>query len=300
MMSNLALFAESPALLAQLVLNGVLVGAIFALVAYGMALVWGVMNVINVAQGELVMLGGYVVLALTRAGVSPLAAIPVSAAILYLVGWALYRTVVFRVVERDLFTSLLATFGVSILLQQLMNQVFGADIQSVDAGLGSYFLASGAVTIAKVNVLGFCAALAVGAGLVQYLRATRRGMAIRATAQNARAARVLGIDVQRVYAQTFALNAALCGAAGGLVAMTWVIHPYLGLTYTLRSFMIVIAAGLGNVGGVLLAGTGLGVAENLAGFVFGAEYETALVFAMLVLIIVARNLFLVRQRRYLV
>jgi len=298
-MSNLTLLFDTPALALQLVIDGVLVGAIFALVAYGMALVWGVTNVINVAQGELVMLGGYVVFYLSRFGVSPLLALPIAAVSLYVVGWVLYRLAIFRVVNGDLFTSLLATFGLSILLQQLMNQVFGADIRSVQADLGSFFLAGGLVTVAKIKLIAFIVALAVGAGLVLFLKRSRLGQAIRATSQNARAARILGIDTHRVYAATFALNAAICGAAGGLVAMTWIIHPYLGLTYTVRSFMIIVVAGLGNIGTVLAAGCGLGVAENAAGFILGTEYETAFVFALLVAILVGRNLALARQRRYL-
>ena len=298
-MSNLALFAETPALLLQLLVEGILVGAIFALVAYGMALVWGVMNVINIAQGELVILGGYVVIELAKAGFPPLAGVPVAAAALYVFGWLLYRIVIYRIVDRDVFFSLLATFGLSILIQQLANQVFGADIQSANSGMGSFTFANGMITVDQVKVLAFVIALAVGALLVFFLKSTRLGQAIRATAQNPRAARVVGIDTDRVYATTFALNAAICGAAGALVAMTWIIHPYLGLTYTLRSFMIVIVAGLGNLGGVLAAGTGLGVAENIAGFLFGTEYQTAFVFALLVVILVFRNLRLRSRRLYL-
>ena len=298
-MSNLLLLFDTPALALQLLVDGILVGALFALVAYGMALVWGVMNVINIAQGELVMLGGYAVLYLAQAGLDPLLAVPIAAAILYLIGWALYRLVIFRVVDRDLFTSMLATFGLSILIQQVVNQVFGADIRSVGSSLGSYSFAGGFVSVAQIKLVAFAIALGVGAALVLFLKRSRLGQAIRATAQNARAARVLGVDTHRVYATTFALNAAICGAAGGLVAMTWVIHPYLGLTYTLRAFMIVIVAGLGNVGAVLLAGTGLGIAENAAGFVWGPEYQTAFVFILLVAILLGRNLLLARERRYL-
>lgn len=298
-MSNLLLLFDTPALALQLVVDGILVGALFALVAYGMALVWGVMNVINIAQGELVMLGGYAVLYLVQLGLPPLLALPLAAVILYAIGWALYRVVIFRVVDRDLFTSMLATFGLSILIQQVVNQVFGADIRSVASDLGTYSFASGFVSVPQIKLVAFAIALAVGAALVLFLKRSRLGQAIRATAQNARAARVLGVDTHRVYAATFALNAAICGAAGGLVAMTWIIHPYLGLTYTLRSFMIVIVAGLGNVGAVLLAGTGLGIAENAAGFIWGTEYQTAFVFILLVLILLGRNLLLARERRYL-
>jgi branched-chain amino acid transport system permease protein len=298
-MSNLGVLIDAPILLVQLLVSGILVGAIFALVAYGMALVWGVMNIINIAQGEFVMLGGYVVFYLERAGVHPVIGIPVAAATMYCVGLALYRTVIFRIVDRDMFTSILATFGISILLQQLANQVFSADIRTVPSRLPSLLLANGLVTIPEIKLVGFGAALGVGAALIVFLRRTRLGRAIRATAQNARAARVLGIDTDHVYATTFAINCAICGAAGGLVAMTWFIQPYLGLTYTLRSFMIVIVAGLGNVAGVLMAGAGLGIAENAAGFVFGAEYQTAFVFGLLVVILVVRSALLKRTRRYL-
>jgi branched-chain amino acid transport system permease protein len=279
--------------------SGILVGAIFALVAYGMALLWGVMNIINIAQGEFVMVGGYIAFFLARAGISPIFGIPIAAVVMYGLGLALYRSVIWRIVDQDMFISILATFGISILLQQLGNQLFGSDIRTLPSHLPSLFLAGGMVTVPEIKIVGFAAALAVGAALVVFLRYTRLGQAIRATAQNARAARVLGIDTNRVYAATFALNCAICGAAGGLVAMTWFIQPYLGLTYTLRSFMIVIGAGLGNLPGVILAGTGLGVVEQAAGFILGAEYQTAFVFLLLVVILVGRNMVLARQRRYL-
>ncbi len=298
-MSNLSLLLNAPVLNLQLLINGMLAGAIFALAAYGMALVWGVMNVINIAQGELVMLGGFIVYFLAGYGISPLLGIPIATGVMYFVGVAMYRAVIFRIVDQDLFTSLLATFGISILLQQLMNQLFGADIRSLSANLGSWFFFNGLVSIDRIKVIAAIAALLLGTVLIVFMRRSRLGQAIRATAQNARAARVLGIDTDRVYAATFGINAAICGAAGGLVVLTWVIHPYLGLTYTVRSFMIVIIAGLGNLGAVIVAALGLGAAENFAGFILGAEYQTAFIYVLLVMILVWRNLWLRRQRRYL-
>lgn len=297
-MTDLMVLLQSPELNAQLVVDGMLAGAIFALAAYGMALVWGVMNLINVAQGELVMLGGYMVIWLVGRGVPAPLAVPLAAAAMYAVGWALYRIVIFRLVERDLFVSVLATFGLSIVLQQLANLVFGANVRTLDAGFGSLFLPGGLV-VPTVKLAAFAAALALGATLMLFLRHSRRGQAIRATAQNARAARVLGVDADRVYATTFALNAAICGAAGGLVAMTWIIHPYLGLPYTVRAFMIVVVAGLGSMLPVLGAAGGLGIAENYAGFLLGAEYQTAFLYALLVVILISRNLVLRRHRGYL-
>src|SRR5947209_189078 len=295
-MENLRLLFAAPPLSLQLLLDGVLIGAIFALAAYGMALVWGVMGLINVAQGELVMLGGYIAFYLYRAGIHPLFAVPVAAALLFAAGWLLYGAVIFRVVDKDLFISILATFGLSILLQQLANTLFGADVRTAESGFGTLFLFGGAVTVSRIKLISFAAALLTGAFLVLFLKRSRMGQAIRATAQNPRAARVMGVDTGRVFAWTFALNAAICGACGALVAMTWIVHPYLGLPYTVRSFMIVIVAGMGNLSGVLAAAMALGVAENFAGFVFGAEYQAAFVFTLLVAILVARRFWLARQR----
>src|SRR5918911_5355515 len=139
-MENVRILLQAPALSLQLVADGILIGGIFALSAYGMALVWGVMGLINVAQGELVMLGGYAAFYLYRAGIHPLFAVPVAALGLFVFGWLLYRTVVFRVVEKDLFISILATFGLSILLQQLANTLFGADVRTADSGFGTLVL----------------------------------------------------------------------------------------------------------------------------------------------------------------
>lgn len=298
-MENLSLLLQAPVLNLQLLVDGILVGSIFGLAAFGMALVWGVTNVINVAQGELVMLGGYVAVYVAGAGVHPLLAVPLAFVTLWAVGWVLYRAVIWRVVGRDPFVSILATFGLAILLQQAANQGFGANLRTAGSRLGTLSLADGRVTVAEIKLVAFGAALLLGAALTLFLGRTRLGQAIRAASQNARAARILGIDTDGVYAATFALNAAICGATGALVAMTWVIHPYLGLPYTVRSFMIVVVAGIGNVLGIILAASVLGVAEQYAGFVLGAQFQTAFLFSLLVVILVARNEALKRQRRHL-
>jgi len=245
MFENLQLLIDYPSLGVDLIANGLMIGAIFALAAFGMALVWGVLGIINIAQGEFVMLGGFVALTAAGLGVPPLLTIPLAAIALFILGWGLYRLVIFRVVDRDLFVSLLATFGLSIILQQLSNEIFGADVRTLETGLGTMVLFDGQIVLAEIKLVSFVTALTVGLVLWAFLKRARLGQAIRATAQNARAARILGIDTDRVYAATYALNAALCGAAGSLVVMAWTIHPYIGLPYTVRSFLVVIVAGLG-------------------------------------------------------
>jgi len=299
MLDNVLILFQAPVFSVDLIVNGMLIGAIFMLAAYGMALVWGVMNVINVAQGEFVMLGGYVTLLVFKMGLPPLVGIPVSAIVLFGIGWLVYRLVIFRVVERDVFTSLLATYGVAILLAQLINETFGADVQTVDTGMGTWFFLDNNVTISVVKVVAFVLAIIIGILLWLFLKKSRTGQAIRATAQNARAARILGIDTHRTFAMTYSLSAALCGAAGSLAIMAWAVHPYIGLPYTIRSFMIVVVAGVGNLLGVIIAGLGLGAAENVAGFVLGAEFQIAFVFALMIGALILRNSLLRRQRKYL-
>jgi len=294
---NLMLLFQAPVISADLIINGLLIGAIFALAAYGMALVWGVMNIINIAQGEFVMLGGYVAMILFWNGIHPLFSVAVAPFVLFFVGWALYKLVVFRVVDRDLFVSLLATFGLSILMQQLMNTVFTGNIQTAQSGLGTIQL--GSISILSIKVVAFFFTIILGGCLVVFMRKSRLGQAIRATSQNARAARVLGVDTDKVYAVTFGLNAAICGAAGAMVAMAYSIHPYIGLPYTIRAFMIVVVAGLGNIAGVVLAGLGLGAAENVASFVLGTEFQLAFTFCLLVVVLVWRNTRLAAKRQYL-
>ena len=299
MLDNFLLLFQVPVISIGLIINGLLIGSIFALAAYGMALVWGVMNIINIAQGELVMIGGYVTMILFWNGINPLFGVVVAPVVLFFIGYALYRLVVFRVVDRDLFVSLLATFGLSILLQQLMNTIFSGNVQTARSHLGDSQFFGGQISVSNVKVLAFVLSIVMGGCLVMFMRRSRLGQAIRATSQNPRAARVLGVDTDKVYALTFGLNAAICGAAGALVAMAYAVHPYIGLPYTIRAFMIVIVAGLGNIFGVVLAGLGLGAAENVASFILGSQFQLAFVFSLLVVVLVWRNARLASKRQYL-
>ena len=317
MIENILLLAQNPVGLLNLIIDGIMIGAIFALIAYGMALVWGVMNIINLTQGEYVIFGGFIAfyvstewqlqidflgVSLSWQGAHALWALLVAPCILYVIGWAVYRVVIFRIVDRDMFTSILATFGISILLQQFMNSVFTADDVVAQHNMGTWLAWRtdvGELAIERVRMVALAFALVVGGALALYLKRTRNGQAIRAVAQNARAAQLMGIDTDRVYARTYALNAALCGAAGVLVAMTLTIHAFTGLIYTVRSFMIVIIAGLGNVGGVIVAGLGLGAGEKVAEVVIGTSYQVAFVTGLLLAVLLYRGVRLAMQRKYL-
>ncbi|MAH02443.1 MAG: branched-chain amino acid ABC transporter permease [Candidatus Pelagibacter sp.] len=293
------LIFKAPMLMVQASMNGILLGILFALIAYGMALQWGVMNIINIAQGELVILGGYIAYFMFKAGIHPAFGIIVSPIIMFFVGWFLYKAVISRVVDRDLFISILATFGISIVTQQLMNSVFGSDVVVAQSNFGTLMLFDNSVVLPYVKLFSGVVSIIFALILILYMKKSRLGRAIRATAQNAKAAKILGVDTEKVYAATFGINAALCGVAGTLIAMTFTLHPYIGLPYTVRSFMIVIIAGLGNLPAVALSGVGLGVFEEFADFILGTEFRIAAVFMLLVVILVYRRFKLSKKREYL-
>jgi len=293
------LIFQVPILMVQASMDGLLLGILFALIAYGMALQWGVMNIINIAQGELVILGGYIAYTMYMMGIHPAFGVIVSPIIMFFIGWLLYKLVICRVVDRDLFISILATFGISILTQQLMNFVFGADVVVAQSNFGTTLLFGGMVTLPNAKIFSAVVSVIFAIGLVIYMKKSKLGRAIRATAQNARAAKILGVDTEKVYAATFGINAALCGVAGSLISITFTLHPYVGLPYTVRSFMIVIVAGLGNLPGVALSGMGLGVFEEFADYILGTEFRIGAVFMLLVLILVYRRFILSKKREYL-
>ncbi|MFQ5467185.1 MAG: branched-chain amino acid ABC transporter permease [Kiloniellaceae bacterium] len=295
MLDNITLLGIAPALNVQLLLDGLFIGAIFALAAYGLALVWGVMNVKNLAQGDFVIMGGYIAYLLSKLGIHPILGLPVAAVIMFGFGWVVYRLIISRVVYKDMFTSLLATFGMALVIQQLLNLAFGPEVQAVESGFAIHSILGGLVTVADIRVISLLLAAALATIVITFMRYSRMGQAIRATAQDPRAARVMGIDTERVYAFTFALNSAICGAAGVLISMIWVIQPFFGMTYSIRAFVIVTAAGLGNLPGVIIAGLGLGAAEQYGGFVMGAELQQFTVVGLLVLVLVWRQ---VQQSRH--
>ena len=293
------LIFQAPILMVQASMDGILLGILFSLIAYGMALQWGVMNIINIAQGELVIMGGYIAYFMYLSGIHPAFGVIVSPIIMFCVGWGMYKLVINKVVDKDLFTSILATFGISILAQQLMNFAFGADVVVAQSNFGTTMLFNNSVTLPNAKIFSGAVCVISAIILVIYMKKSKLGRAIRATAQNARAAKILGVDTEKVYAATFGINAALCGIAGACIAITFTLHPYTGLPYTVRSFMIVIIAGLGNLPAVAISGMGLGVFEEWSDYLLGTEFRIAAVFSLLVIILVYRRFKLARKREYL-
>lgn len=276
-------------LFAQLLVNGVLLGGLYGLMALGMALVWGVLNIVNLAHGAFVMLGGYCVYFLfTRAGIDPFAALPIAMLVMFAVGYLLQRFVLNLIIRSALLNTLLITFGLDVVLTYLAQLAFSADFRAINPSYAGANVTLLGVTIPLVRLGAFITALILATALWVLLERTRLGRAIRATAQNLTAARLYGVDPVHLYAVTFGLGAALAGAAGGLYGVVSQVTPYIGATLTAKSFVISIIGGLDNPFNIVAGGLVIGIAEALAAIYLGPTFTDAISFGLLVLILVAR------------
>jgi branched-chain amino acid transport system permease protein len=276
-------------LFAQILLNGILLGGLYGLMALGMALVWGVLNIVNLAHGALVMLGGYCVYFLfTGFGLDPFAAIPIAMLVMFAFGYVLQRFVLNLIIRSAQLNTLLITFGLDIVLTYLAQFAFTADFRTINPSYAGANVAIFGLTLPLLRFAAFLTAIVLAALLWLLLRRTRIGRAIRATAQNLIAARLYGIDPGRLYALTFGLGAALAGAAGGLYGMVAQVTPYIGAALTAKSFVITIMGGLENPFGIVAGGLVIGVIEALASIYISPTFTDAISFGLLVLILIAR------------
>ena len=276
-------------LLAQILVNGILLGGLYGLMALGMALVWGVLNIVNLAHGSLIMLGGYVTYFLfTDAGIDPFVALPISMLVMFVVGYLLQRCVLNLIVRSALLNTLLITFGLDVVMTYLAQLAFSADFRAINPSYAGSNMTVIGVTIPLARLFAFVVALVLAALLWLLLNRTRIGRAIRATSQNLVAARLYGVDPRQLYAVTFGIGAALAGAAGGLYGVVAQLTPYIGAELTAKSFVIAIMGGLENPLGIVLGGLVIGIAEAVGALYLGPTFTNVISFGLLVLILVAR------------
>lgn len=273
----------------QVLINGLLLGGIYAAVGVGFSLTWGVLNIINIAHGAMVMLGAYATFFLfSTFGMDPFLAIPFSALALFGLGYLVQRVLINRVIPHGVFMTLVLTFGLSLLLIDLALIVFSGDYRSVNpsyAGAGFTF----ADTVVPYQRAGaFAVALVAVTGLQLFLGHTHLGRGIRATALNRQAAQLVGVDVLHIYAVTFGIGAAMAGVAGALLSMLVTITPVMGNVFIGKSFVIATLGGLGTVQGALVGGLLLGLAESFGASILGSSYQQVIGFAILLAVLVLR------------
>jgi branched-chain amino acid transport system permease protein len=279
--------------LAQQIILGVLIGGLYGLAAAGLSLVFGVLKVLNVAHGELIMLGGYGAFwTVALLGMDPFGSLVVVAPLSLLAGVCLYGALFGFVVRANEETreknSLLIGFGLALVLHALAVRLWTADERSIITPYGGAVITVGGLSIPVVRLLSLVLAFAVIGGLQLVLTHWRWGKAIRATAEDWQAALLTGIDVRRAYLLAFAIGTGLAGIAGVLVSVGYSISPSIGLEWTLKALIVVVLAGLGSMIGTFIAGILLGVAEALSAAAFGGPYREVVGLVIFVVVLCAR------------
>ena len=273
----------------QIIINGVLLGGLYACMAIGFSVIWGVMNIINLAHGSMAVIGAYITYWLfTLTGLDPFLSLPISGATLFVIGYLLQRCLLNRVLESSVFMVLILTFGIDLVLKNINVALFSADIRSVTtaySGLG-FELLDARVPYARLAV--FLVAVLLTIAVHMFMERTRLGNAIKATSFDRDAARLAGVDIMHIYAITFGIGACMAGIAGSLTAVFLPFTPFVGDGFTMRAFVVVVLGGLGSIPGAIAGGILLGVIENVASVVLSAGLRDAVTFMLLVIILVVQ------------
>ena len=282
---------------AQSVIFGIFTGASYGLGAVGFSFVFGVVRILNIAHGDLLMLGGYASFFLfSLAGIGPFLSLPLVAAVLFLIGTFLYKVLFARAIrlggEFRMNTSLLISFGVILILSQVAILLFTADERSVSPPYAGMGLEVFQLYIPYVRLGSLLVTLIVIFGLEFFLHRTYLGKCIRGSAENWESATLMGIDINRIYLLSFALSCALAGVAGSMVALCYSVSPGIGLEWMLKIMIVTVLAGLGSISGLFFAGILLGVVEAVSGIYLGPYMEViGLMIFLLVLLLRPKGLF---------
>lgn len=277
-------------MLLQILINGLLKGGLYALMAMGMSLIWGVMDIINIAHGSFLMLGAFTTYWLfDLAGLDPFLSLFFSMGILFVVGYGVQRYLINLVIRASAFITLILAFGIEIFINNGALVAWTADVRKVRVSYAaSNFSIGDWVTVPLIRLLAFALVIVISLIFFHLLNRTNLGRSIRATAQDLDAARLTGVDAAHTYAVTFGLGVGAAGAAGTLWSILFPISPTMGGILTLKSFVVVIIGGLGSMLGPIIGGLTLGVAEAMGTSWFGSTYENLISFTILVLVLIVR------------
>lgn len=271
------------------IVNGLLVGGIYALLATGLTLVAGVIKIFNFGHGALLMLGAYVTFwVFTLLGVDPYVSMILSGPILFVVGYLVQRYTITPVLQAPEHNLLLITLGVGLFLENLALFLWSPDYRTVRPSYSGETIVLGDLVISLTRLYASAIAIVITVLLWALVRYTDLGKAMRASAQEREGALLMGIDIRRVYALTFGLGAACAGIGGSLIAPFSVLSPDIGHLYLLTLFVIIVLGGLGSFFGALVGGLIVGVAESLGALYLAASIKQVVPFGIFVLILLFR------------
>lgn len=272
-------------MLGQYVINGLLIGGLYACVAVGFSLVWGVLNVINMMHGSLVVLGAYFCLyGVQQLGMPLYTVAPVVCVVLFIFGYAIQRGLINRVVTQPILITLTLTFGLDLIVNNLVLQVFSATPRSLVTNYGMLEFAG--VRVPVVRVGGMLVAGVLTLLLYWLLRHSKIGRAIIAVRMDRHAAALMGIRIPHIYALTFGIGALMAGAAGCAMALIYPITPMMSGVFLGKAFVICVLGGLGSVPGAIVGGLMLGIVEGIGTLTFGQQWATSVGFMMMMAVIV--------------
>ncbi|WP_435147805.1 branched-chain amino acid ABC transporter permease [Halobaculum sp. P14] len=279
----------STELVLQILVNGLLLGGIYAVAALGLSLVFGIMDIVNLAHGHMLMVGAYVaILLFAAAGISPIIGMFVAMALLFGFGMLLQKFLLQHVVDEGMEQPIIVLFGLALILQSLGRVILGSDARSAEIGIPGQSINVGPILLSFPRTVTFVIAVVLILSTWAFLQYTSTGRAIRATAQNRDAARYMGIDTERVYVITLGIGTALAGAAGALLSMLFPITPFVGWSYLLKAFAVVVLGGVGSVAGTLIGGLILGVSENLGSLYLGGGFRDIISITIFLVVLIVR------------
>jgi branched-chain amino acid transport system permease protein len=269
--------------------SGILTGLVYGLSALGLSVIFGVVRIVNFAHGEMMVVGMYLaLLAFRYLGLDPLLALPLVATVLFVAGYALQAGIINRLIDVPDHMQFLLLAAIAIVIVALCLMIAGPDARNVELSYAYDSIQLGPLLIDKARLLAGAAAIVVASLLFAFFRFTRTGKAIRACADNLTGARVVGLNVGRLYALSFGIGSACIGAAGCILLMLVDVHPYLAVEYTLLAFVVVIVGGLGSLGGALLGGVLIGLSEAFAGLLLQPSLKSMFSFGLLILVLIFR------------
>jgi branched-chain amino acid transport system permease protein len=283
----------------QIAANGLVLGGLYACIAVGFSLVWGVLNVINILHGSFIVLGSYVAyFAYIHLGIHPFISIIMAGGVLYALGYALQAGIINRVVTAPVLITLTLTFGLDLILNNAMLVAFTADYQAVNLANPLGTLKIGPVYLPGDRVAAMVLALLLTVLLYRLLRDSRIGRAIVAVRMDREAAALMGVNVKHINAITFAVGAFMAGAAGALLSIIFPISPLNGPLFLGKAFVVCVLGGLGSVPGAMVGGLVLGVIESFGSYWLGPEHAMTLSFGLLLVLLFVRPSGIMGRRGY--
>lgn len=286
-------------LILQVLVNGLVLGGLYACIAAGFSLVWGVLNVINVLHGSFIIIGSYVAyFAHKYLGIHPFLSVIIAAFVLFVLGYLIQAGVINRVVAAPVLTTLTLTFGLELLLNNSLLIAFTADYRKVILKHPLGILDMGGIIVPLDRLATMVLALLLTGLLYWVLNASRIGRAIVAVRMDREAAALMGVKVKQIYAITFGVGAVMAGVAGSVMSVIFPISPLNNILYLGKAFVICVLGGLGSVPGAMVGGLALGVIESFGGLIFGAEHAMTISFSLMILLLIFRPTGIMGKRGY--